>query len=73
MSSPVDFVHLHLHTEYSLLYAACRLDKLAERPANLALATLHTGSLKIQIPENLTEEKLDLGEIILAPPMPVTQ
>ena len=25
------FVHLHVHTEYSLLDGACRLDKLAER------------------------------------------
>jgi hypothetical protein len=33
---------------------------------------LLTGSLKIQIPENPSEEKLDLGEITLAPP-PVTQ
>ena len=24
----MDFVHLHLHTEYSLLDATCRLDKL---------------------------------------------
>src|SRR5580698_1615701 len=26
-----DFVHLHLHTEYSLLDGACRLDKLMEK------------------------------------------
>ena len=26
-----DFVHLHLHTEYSLLDGACRIDRLAER------------------------------------------
>src|SRR5580692_1569200 len=29
--SHADFVHLHLHTEYSLLDGACRLDKLMER------------------------------------------
>src|SRR6478735_7399689 len=29
--SHADFVHLHLHTEYSLLDAACRLDKLVEK------------------------------------------
>jgi DNA polymerase-3 subunit alpha len=29
--SHADYVHLHLHTEYSLLDAACRLDKLMER------------------------------------------
>ncbi|NBR86960.1 MAG: DNA polymerase III subunit alpha [Verrucomicrobia bacterium] len=33
--SHADFVHLHLHTEYSLLDAACRLDKLAERAHDL--------------------------------------
>ncbi len=33
--SHADFVHLHLHTEYSLLDAACRLDKLAERARDL--------------------------------------
>ncbi len=26
------FVHLHLHTEYSLLDGACRLDRLVDRP-----------------------------------------
>src|SRR6478735_6964800 len=30
-----DFVHLHLHTEYSLLDAACRLDKLMDRAHEL--------------------------------------
>ena len=29
--SHADFVHLHLHSEYSLLDAACRLDKLVEK------------------------------------------
>ncbi len=33
--SHADFVHLHLHTEYSLLDAACRLDKLAEKAHEL--------------------------------------
>lgn len=33
--SRADFVHLHLHTEYSLLDGACRLDKLAELGAEL--------------------------------------
>ncbi len=28
---PKDFVHLHLHTEYSLLDGACRIDRLMER------------------------------------------
>src|SRR6202041_2995275 len=29
--SYADFVHLHLHTEYSLLDGACRLDRLMEK------------------------------------------
>src|SRR3954462_9715124 len=29
--SHADFIHLHLHTEYSLLDAACRLDNLVEK------------------------------------------
>ena len=33
--SHADFVHLHLHTEYSLLDAACRLDKLVEKARDL--------------------------------------
>src|SRR6478672_11935085 len=35
MSSHVDFVHLHLHTEYSLLDGASRLDKLMDRAHDL--------------------------------------
>lgn len=30
-----DFVHLHVHTEYSLLDGACRINKLVERAAEL--------------------------------------
>ncbi|HTJ00305.1 MAG TPA: DNA polymerase III subunit alpha [Dongiaceae bacterium] len=33
--SHADFVHLHLHTEYSLLDGACRLDRLMERAHDL--------------------------------------
>src|SRR5436190_8625700 len=33
--SHADFVHLHLHTEYSLLDGACRLDKLMDRAHDL--------------------------------------
>src|SRR5665213_2762463 len=33
--SHADFVHLHLHTEYSLLDGACRLDTLMERAHEL--------------------------------------
>ncbi|KAB2669662.1 MAG: DNA polymerase III subunit alpha [Verrucomicrobia bacterium] len=32
---PSDFVHLHLHTEYSLLDACCRLDKLMAKATAL--------------------------------------
>ena len=35
-----DFVHLHLHTEYSLLDGACRLDELVERAVALGMKSL---------------------------------
>src|SRR5712675_2435497 len=35
-----DFVHLHLHTEYSLLDGACRLDRLMERAHDLKFPAL---------------------------------
>src|SRR5947207_13694303 len=38
--SHADFVHLHLHTEYSLLDGACRLDRLMERAHDLKFAAL---------------------------------
>ncbi len=38
--SHADFVHLHLHTEYSLLDGACRLDKLMERAQELKFPAL---------------------------------
>ncbi len=38
--SHADFVHLHLHTEYSLLDGACRLDKLMDRAHELKLPAL---------------------------------
>jgi DNA polymerase III subunit alpha len=43
-----DFVHLHLHTEFSLLDGACRLDRLMEKAAELqfpALAITDHGAL----------------------------
>src|ERR1700689_4718329 len=40
MSSHADFVHLHLHTEYSLLDGACRLDRLMERAHELKFPSL---------------------------------
>jgi len=38
--SRADFVHLHLHTEYSLLDGACRLDRLVERAQELRFPAL---------------------------------
>src|SRR5436190_15348341 len=43
-----EFVHLHLHTEYSLLDGACRLDRLMEKARELrfgALAITDHGNL----------------------------
>src|SRR5215213_9066933 len=38
--SQADFVHLHLHTEFSLLDGACRLDKLMDKAAALKFSAL---------------------------------
>ena len=38
--SHADFVHLHLHTEFSLLDGACRLDKLVDKAHELKFASL---------------------------------
>src|SRR5207247_8707573 len=38
--SHADFVHLHLHTEYSLLDGACRLDRLVDRAHELTFPAL---------------------------------
>src|SRR5436189_1721971 len=38
--SHADFVHLHLHTEYSLLDGACRLDRLMDRAHELKFGAL---------------------------------
>ncbi len=35
-----DFVHLHLHTDYSLLDGACRVDRLMGRAAELGMTAL---------------------------------
>jgi DNA polymerase-3 subunit alpha len=46
--SHADFVHLHLHTEFSLLDGACRLDRLMEKAHELnfpALAITDHGAL----------------------------
>ena len=39
-----DFVHLHLHTEYSLLDGACRIDRLMKHIKELhSITFLHLG------------------------------
>jgi DNA polymerase-3 subunit alpha len=38
--SHADFVHLHLHTEYSLLDGACRLDRLVDKAHELKFSSL---------------------------------
>src|SRR5262245_55941027 len=38
--SHAEFVHLHLHTEYSLLDAICRLDKLMDKAHELKFSSL---------------------------------
>src|SRR5436190_18591750 len=38
--SHADFVHLHLHTDYSLLDGACRLDRLMDRAKELNFSSL---------------------------------
>ena len=38
--SHADFVHLHLHTEYSLLDGACRLDRLVDKARELKFPAL---------------------------------
>lgn len=38
--SRADFVHLHLHTEYSLLDGACRLDRLMQKARQLGFPAL---------------------------------
>jgi len=38
--SRADFVHLDLHTEYSFLDAACRLDRLMDKACQLNCARL---------------------------------
>ena len=35
-----DFVHLHLHTEYSLLDGACRIDELLDQAASLKMPAI---------------------------------
>jgi len=39
-SAAKDFVHLHVHSDYSLLDGACRIDRLMERAAELGMDAL---------------------------------
>jgi len=45
--SHADFVHLHLHTEYSLLDGACRLDRLVDKAHDLKFSSLATFNLRL--------------------------
>ncbi len=38
--SRAEFVHLHVHTEYSLLDGACRVDRLAQKAAGLGFGAM---------------------------------
>ncbi|HRG57020.1 MAG TPA: PHP domain-containing protein, partial [Lacunisphaera sp.] len=41
MASPdSDFVHLHVHSDYSLLDGACRIDRLLDRASALGMKSL---------------------------------
>lgn len=39
-SADQNFVHLHVHTDYSLLDGACRIDRLMDRAASLGMSAL---------------------------------
>jgi DNA polymerase III subunit alpha len=38
--SPAEFVHLHVHSDYSLLDGACRIDRLMDQAAALGMTSL---------------------------------
>ena len=38
--NPQDFVHLHVHTEYSLLDGACRIKELPAKAKELGMTAL---------------------------------
>ncbi|HRE09156.1 MAG TPA: PHP domain-containing protein, partial [Opitutaceae bacterium] len=39
-TASADFVHLHVHTDYSLLDGACRVDRLMDRAATLGMKAM---------------------------------
>ena len=43
MPSDSNFVHLHVHTDYSLLDGACRIDRLMDRAVAVALVNPPAG------------------------------
>ena len=68
MSKPVPFSHLHVHTEYSLLDGACRVDQLANRVKELGMESIAvtdhgvmTGLYKLQAAANKAGIKPILG------------
>src|SRR5690625_2332947 len=67
MSSNADFVHLHVHTEYSMLDGASRLDDLfaeAQRLGQTAMATTDHGYLFGAYDFWRTARKYDIKPII---------
>ncbi|MGE3841909.1 MAG: DNA polymerase III subunit alpha, partial [Vicinamibacterales bacterium] len=63
----VEFVHLHLHTEYSLLDGACRIDELADQAARLgmpALAVTEHGNMFSTIVFHDTAKKKGIKPIL---------
>src|SRR3989338_2863131 len=62
-----DFVHLHVHTQYSLLDGACRLEELLNLAHNLkmpALAITDHGNMFGAIDFYLTAKKIGIKPII---------
>lgn len=49
----MSFVHLHVHTEYSLLDGACRIPLLVKRVKELGQSAVAILSLDLKIPFNI--------------------
>lgn len=66
-TSDKEFVHLHVHTDYSLLDGACRIDRLLEQASNLgmkAIALTDHGNLFGAIDFYRTAKKHDIKPLI---------
>src|SRR4029079_4411598 len=71
----MSFVHLHLHTEFSLLDGACRIDELLDQAAALkmpALAVTEHGNMlsSVIFPEHARQHGLHTNvwcEVYVAP------